>query len=99
MNRSVEHSGNQKMLQKSNLIDRICAATGFAACAGLVAMLVSGPTLRPVEPAAAQTSVEQVARYRPAASEPVVQARVARNDAMTSMDLDPATLERCPRCR
>lgn len=87
------------MFQKSNVFDRIGLVVGFSACAVVAAMAIAGPTLRPVEPAMAQARVEQVAKYQPSISEPAVQARAARNDAMTSSGLDPATIERCPRCR
>jgi hypothetical protein len=87
------------MFQYSNLFDRMGAIAGFSACAVLTTMLVFGPTLRPVEPAVVQATVTQVAKYRPAAGQPDIQTRVARNDAMASVTLDPATVAHCPRCR
>lgn len=87
------------MFRKSNLFDRMGAIAGFSACTVLTAMLVSGPTLQPVDPAAAQAPIAQVAKYRPATGESATQLRVARNGAMVSIPLDPARLERCPRCR
>jgi hypothetical protein len=98
-NWTADYLGSDKMFQKSNLFDRMGAIAGFSACAVLTTMLVSGPTLRPVEPAVEQAAIVQVAKYRPGAGQPDVQDRVARNDAMTSMPIDPATVARCPRCR
>ena len=85
------------MYLKIGMIDTAGMVAGAAVCTVLAVVLVSGLGQRSGEPALAEAGSLRAARYQPAAGEPSMQIRQARNEAMATTD--GAAVVHCPRCR